>query len=442
MNQTNGAARPETTRRSGLDLASSGPVLRHSSLRICIVVPYDLSEYGGVKHHALELARALRRGGDHVTIIGPATKDPQIDGVETFGGIVNVSSNASDNRIALFVSPFRLRRFFKQGRFDVIHIHEPPVPSLPYWAAWLTPGVPKVCTFHAFNEAPSAQVRLGQHVSEFLQGRFIHHALAVSVPAQRHASRAWSQPMTIIPNGVATDVFTPGVSKERRDRTTRLLFVGRLSDDRKGLRYMLDAYQMLRARGVRVLLDIVGEQAGAPPPPQLEGLRYHGPVSRADLVRRFRACDVFVAPSTSQESFGIVLLEAMATATPIVCSDIEGYRQVVDPRGAHIVPPRDATAIAAAVEELARSPHMRATMGAINLRHAQEYDWAHVASRVRDEYLTAIYQLAGHAPPERHLASVPRPMATPLASVGAMNSKHAMQSNGADTAPMSQVDSG
>jgi phosphatidylinositol alpha-mannosyltransferase len=417
-------------------------VLRHPPLRICIVVPYDLSEYGGVKHHALELARALRRAGDHVTIIGPATKDPEIEGVKTFGGIVNISSNASDNRIALFVSPFRLRRFFKEGRFDVIHIHEPPVPSVPYWAAWLTPGVPKVCTFHAFNEAPSAQVRMGQHVSEFLQGRFIHHALAVSVPAQRHASRAWSQPMTIIPNGVATDVFTPGISKERRDGTTRLLFVGRLSDERKGLRYMLDAYQMLRARGVRVSLDIVGEQAGAPPPPQLDGLRYHGPVSRADLVKRFRACDTFVAPSTSQESFGIVLLEAMATASPIVCSDIEGYRQVVDPRGARLVPPRDAAAIAAAVEELAHSPQLRATMGTANLRHAQEYDWAHVAARVRDEYLMTISNLAGQrvAKEPSRIATLRRPVTATAAN--AMNAKHAMHTNvahGADSA-LSQID--
>jgi phosphatidyl-myo-inositol alpha-mannosyltransferase len=452
MNSSNGAAHAGTVRRSGLDLASSEPVLRHRSLRICVVVPYDLSEYGGVKHHALELARALRRGGDDVTIIGPATSDPQIEGVKTFGGIVNISSNASDNRIAPFVSPFRLRRFFKEGHFDIIHIHEPPVPALPYWAAWLTPGVPKVCTFHAFNEAPSAQVRLGQHLSEFLQGRFIHHALAVSVPAQRHASRAWSQPMTIIPNGVATDVFTPGVSKERRDRTMRLLFVGRLSDERKGLRYMIDAYQILRARGVSVSLDIVGEQAGAPPPPQLDGLRYHGPVSRLELVKRFRACDAFVAPSTSQESFGIVLLEAMATATPIVCSDIEGYRQVVDPRGAHIVPPRDAAAIAAAVEELARSPQLRATMGAINLRQAHKYDWAHVAARVRDEYLMAIYKVSGEKirSDRRPVSSVQRPA---TAAVATLSAKHAMHSSGAIgsngssvnngiDAPMSQVDGG
>jgi len=437
----------------GLDLATDGPVLRSRSLRICIVVPYDLSEKGGVKHHALELARALRREGDQVTIIGPATLDPKIEGVETFGGIVNIRSNASDNRVALFVSPFRLRRFFEKGRFDVIHIHEPPIPSLPYWAAWLTPGVPKVCTFHAFNEAPSAQVRLGQHLSAFLQGRFIHHALAVSVPAARHASRAWSQPMTIVPNGVATDVFSPdyaggtpprppgspasaeGRARDGAEGTTRLLFCGRLSDERKGLRYMLGAYRMLRARGVAVSLDIVGEQAGAPPPPELDGLRYHGPVSRAELVARFRACDIFVAPSTSQESFGIVLLEAMATAKPIVCTDIEGYRQVVERRGARLVPPRDAAAIAAAILELAGSPELRAAMGAVNLRHAEQYDWAHVAARVREEYVKAIDAFRGTP---ATVAPAPRPFAASTPTASAASTR---RSNAA-TAPLSHVDGG
>jgi glycosyltransferase involved in cell wall biosynthesis len=201
---------------------------------------------------------------------------------------------------------------------------------------------------------------------------------------------------------------------------------------------------MLRARGVRVSLDIVGEQAGAPPPPQLEGLRYYGPVSRADLVKRFRACDVFVAPSTSQESFGIVLLEAMATASPIVCSDIEGYRQVVDPRGAHLVPPRDAGAIAAAVEELAHSPQLRATMGALNLRHAQEYDWAHVAARVRDEYLMAIYNVAGQrAGKDRPSLVAPLPRTATAAVTSILNGKHAIHTNGAhgSDSALSQIDS-
>jgi phosphatidylinositol alpha-mannosyltransferase len=172
------------------------------------------------------------------------------------------------------------------------------------------------------------------------------------------------------------------------------LFVGRLSDERKGLRVMLDAYQRLLAKGVSATLDIVGEQAGAPLPPALPGLIYHGPVPRSELVRRFQECDLYVAPSTGQESFGIVLLEAAATGAPIVCSDIEGYRAVAHPAGTVLVPPRDPEALAAAIADVAQSPERLARMGAINVQHAKAYDWAHVARRVREEYLVAIERRA------------------------------------------------
>ena len=269
-------------------------------------------------------------------------------------------------------------------------MHEPPIPSLPYWAAWLTPGVAKICTFHAFNETPSPGIRFGQRVCQFLSERFYDHSLTVSEAAQRHASYAWRKPLTIVQNGVSTDVFVPGASRNRGDGVLKLLFVGRLSDERKGLSAMLKAYELLQARGVKVTLDIVGEQAGAPRPPELRGLTYHGPVPRSELVRRFQECDLYVAPSTGQESFGIVLLEAMATGAPIVCSDIQGYRAVAHPEGSVLVPPRDPEALAAAIESVGKDAGRRALMGAVNLEHVKTYDWSRVASRVREEYLVAI----------------------------------------------------
>ncbi len=378
-------------------------------LRVCIVVPYDLSERGGVKHHAFEVAHALRRRGDHVSLMGPATEDPKLEGVMSFGGIVNIRSNASDNRMALFVSPWKLRRYFREGRFDVIHVHEPPIPSVPYWAAWLSPGVAKIATFHAYNETPSAGIHFGQRVCQILVERFYDHTLAVSEPARRHASYAWRIPMTIVPNGVSTEVFVPGPARpERADADPlRLLFVGRLSDERKGLRYMLEAYELLRARGVAVSIDIVGEQAGAPVPPSLPGLTYHGPVPRSELVRRFQECDLYVAPSTGQESFGIVLLEGMATGAPIVCSDIEGYRAVAHRDGTVLVPPRDARALAAAIEELGRAPDRRARMRAVNLEHVKAYEWSHVATRVREEYLVTIDRRRARTGASRPLPPAP-----------------------------------
>jgi len=395
-------------------------LLQRRPLRVCVVVPYDLCERGGVKHHVLEVASALRKSGDHVSIVGPATVDPELPGVTSFGGIVNIRSNASDNRMALFVSPWKLRRFFREGAFDVIHVHEPPIPSLPYWAAWLTPGVAKVATFHAYNETPSAGIRFGQRVCQLLVERFYDHTIAVSEAARRHASYAWRHAMSIVPNGVSVDVFSPRDLTARAStdsgKPVRLLFVGRLSDERKGLRYMLDAYRTLQARGVQVTLDIVGEQAGAPVPPALPGLTYHGPVPRSELVRLYQECDIYVAPSTGQESFGIVLLEGMATGAPVICSDIEGYRAVASKDGTVLVPPRDADALATAIADLAASPERRARMGAINVEHVKPYDWSRVATRVRDEYLVTLDKQAARRGARVLLPSLaPVPRALPAA---------------------------
>jgi len=360
-------------------------------LRICIVVPYDLADAaGGVKHHAVQLARLLRRDGHSVVILGASSKkidDPHVSGI---GGIVNIPSNGSDNKLALFASPFRMRKFFRENKFDVIHVHEPPVPSLSYWTAWLTPGVPKMGTFHAFQESPPLGLRILAQLTRAIQYPFLDHAVAVSQPAARWASHAWKRPLPIVPNGIPVDVFTPGLRPAQSRNERRILAIGRLSDERKGIATILEAYARLRANDARWKLDVVGENPSSPKLPRMDGLTYHPPLPLRELVDRYRDCDVFTAPSTGQESFGIVLLEAMATGKPIVCSDIEGYRQVADPAGAVLVPPRDVTALAVALESLMSDEPRRRAMSAFNLAHVRQYDWQAVARAVVDQYLVTI----------------------------------------------------
>jgi phosphatidyl-myo-inositol alpha-mannosyltransferase len=397
-------------------------------LNICMLIPYDLAEDGGVKHHAFALAEALRRRGDRVAIVGPSSvpqTDPEVRG---FGGVVNIQSNGSGNALGLFMAPWTVRRYFARQKFDVIHMHEPLLPSLPYWVSWLTPGTPRVATFHAFAEKVPWPLAMGRRIWSAVLFPFIHRGIAVSRPAETYARATWRRSMTVIPNGVSTRMFRPlgqGASTPATtpsiDAPLRLLFVGKLCDSRKGFRYLLDTYRLLLARRADVTLDIVGDRGTAPPPPPLPGLTYHGSIPTEELAHLYRTCDLFVAPSTGQESFGMVLLEAMASGRPVVCSDIEGYRQVVDEVGARLVPPRDPEALAAAIVALGADPALRRRMGLWNRRRAEGYDWERIGLRVREEYLATIAQLRGerYYPVEVEFPHTPSAISVIAAKAGA-----------------------
>jgi phosphatidylinositol alpha-mannosyltransferase len=168
----------------------------------------------------------------------------------------------------------------------------------------------------------------------------------------------------------------------------RLLFVGNWRDARKGLPCLLEAFARLRGRGLALELDVVGEGGSAAP--SLRGVTFHGSVAaETELARHYQRCDLFVSPATGQESFGIVLLEAMACGKAVVCSDIPGYRQVVDPAGARLVPPSNAAALEEAIVSLVGDPDRRRAMGEVNRRHAESFDWDFIATRVRLEYEAA-----------------------------------------------------
>ena len=360
-------------------------------MRVCIVVPYDLAEEGGVKRNALHVADALRAMGDEVTVVGPLSGGDPGPGVQGFGGVVNIPANGASNRMALLTPPWSVRRFFRDRSFDVVHIHEPLVPFLTYYALLFSPEAAHVCTFHMYAESESpAWGLVRKALAQVAFARF-ERGMAVSRPAAEQAARTWSRPLTIIPNGVPTSTFRPPAGANdgsSPDGALRLLFVGNQAP-RKGLPYLFEAYDRLRARGLPVTLDVVGEvtaEARARP-----GVTFHGPISsETELAGHYRRCDVFVAPSTGQESFGIVLLEAMASGRPVVCSDIPGYRQVVDPSGARLVPAGDAAELARVIGGLAAEPEVRHRMGESNRTRAQAFDWAPLARQVRFEYVTAI----------------------------------------------------
>jgi phosphatidylinositol alpha-mannosyltransferase len=370
------------------------------------MVTYDMaSPGGGVKQHALHLAASLRRLGDEVMLVGPSSVPTNERDVHSFSGIVNIPANGSDNNLGILVSPRAIAKFFRENRFDVIHIHEPLQPALSYWTVWLTRRIPHVATFHAFMEEEGMVLRWARKAWGATMFPWIQRAIAVSAPAARYAAHAWNRELAVIPNGVPTDIFTPPDDYDAPEvhsvsdldpaaigaPPVKLLFVGRIGDARKGARFLFEAYRGLVARKLPVTLDVVGELGSADPPPELPGLTYHGAVPFDRLAEFYRTCDVFVAPSTGQESFGIVLLEAMASAKPIVCSDIEGYRQVATTEGSTLVAPSDAKALEDALARIAMvDPATRRRHGHANRRHAEEFDYDRLAERVRHEYHLAI----------------------------------------------------
>jgi len=361
-----------------------------------------------VKQHALRVAEEMRLQGDEVTVVGPLGAGVSEPGSRGFGGVVNFPANGGANRIAVLTSPLSVRRFFRSASFDVVHVHEPLTPLLPYYALWFSPSAAHVCTFHMYAEREPLPLRAARRV--FGRGTLASYerAIAVSSAAASYASLVWKRELSLVPNGVSTATFVPGRRWARlpvAGDPLRLLFVGRWDDRRKGLRHLLEAYARLQAAGLPVTLDVVGTGTrGRLPIPA--GVTLHGNVpSTAELARHYRECDVFVSPALGQESFGIVLLEAMASARPIVCSDIAGYREVADPAGASMVPPGDACTLARAIADLARNPSLRRSMGRANRAKAERYDWHGVAEKTRLLYVEAIGERHGLVAARAHEAA-------------------------------------
>jgi phosphatidylinositol alpha-mannosyltransferase len=384
-------------------------------MKIGLVTPYVYPLPGGVNEHVRYLYQGLTERGHDVRIISSThgLQRGNEGDVIRLGRGFSVPSNGSVG--TLTVSPrylSQIRGLLAQERFDVLHFHEPFVPLLSLFMLRESHSV-NVATFHAYA-GWSTSYELGRRL---LGGyaRRLHGRVAVSAAARHFIDRYFPGDYKLIPNGVDLTRYRDVEPIERwRDGTANILFVGRL-EGRKGLIVLLKAYRVLRRSGRDCRLLVVGSG------PQerevrryiatrgLRGVEMLGRVSDTEKARLFASADVFVSPATGQESFGIVLLEAMAAGAPIVCSDIHGYKGVVH-RGdqALLVPPRDHQALMKAIARLLDDPALRAQMGASGRERARQFSWPNIAAKVDDYYAFVIRRLAaGGALPADFRADVP-----------------------------------
>lgn len=319
-------------------------------MRIGLFSPYSLTLPGGVQGQVLGLARALRRRHHAVRVLGPCDGPPPDAGVTPLGNSIPTAANGSVAPIAPDpAAALRTMRALKDEDFDLIHLHEPFVPG-PNATALLVATCPIIATFHAAGRSSSYRY-LGRPIRR--AGRRISMCTAVSDDAEALARQVVDAPIELLFNGVEVERFANATEwkDQRAYGQPTVLFVGR-HEPRKGLEVLLEAHRLLEVQHHRreVRLWIVGSG------PQTAELRdryrssnieWLGRVSDGELASRWKAASVYCAPSLGGESFGVVLLESMAAGTPVVASDIDGYRNVVTPElDGIIVAPGDPKALA------------------------------------------------------------------------------------------------
>ena len=370
-------------------------------MKIGLVTPYIYPLPGGVNAHVRDLYdRLIARGHDVRIISSIHGPQKQSEGdIIRLGYGFSVPANGSVGTLTF--SPRyagQVREMLDRERFDVLHFHEPFVPFLSLVVLRESQSI-NIATFHAYAGWSPAYEFGKRFLARF--ARRLDGRIAVSAAARHFIDRYFPGDYKVIPNGVDLDEFEHARPITRyRDGTLNIFFVGRF-ENRKGVMYALKAYRQLRKRGYdcRLLLAGTGPQEREVrryiATRRLQGVELLGRISDEDKARYFATADVYVSPATGQESMGVVLLEALAAGTPIVCSDIHGYKGVVR-RGeqALLVPPRDVPALTDALARLLSDPELRARMGASARARAIQFSWENVAAKVEDYYLFVIRRAA------------------------------------------------
>ncbi|GFG76229.1 glycosyltransferase family 4 protein [Mycobacterium botniense] len=364
-------------------------------MRIGMVCPYSFDVPGGVQSHVLQLAEVMRERGHMVSVLAPASPDRHVklpDYVVSAGKAVPIPYNGSVARLQFSPAVHRkVRRWLADGDFDVLHLHEPNAPSLSMWALRVAEG-PIVATFHT-STTKSLTLSVFQGVLRPWHEKIVGR-IAVSDLARRWQMEALGSDAVEIPNGVDVAAFASATRLQGYPRPGKtVLFLGRYDEPRKGMSVLLGALPSLVQRFPAVQLLIVGrgdeDQLRSQAGDLAHHLRFLGQVDDAGKASALRSADVYCAPNTGGESFGIVLVEAMAAGTPVVASDLHAFRRVLcDGAAGRLVAVDDPAALAAGLIAVLENDILRERYIAAGAAAVRRYDWSVVANQIMRVYET------------------------------------------------------
>lgn len=361
-------------------------------MRVALACPYAWDDPGGVQVHIRELAGRLLNQGHDVQVLAPARRPVPESWVRVVGRPVNLRYNASSAPIDPRPWSYAvIRDALRAFRPDVLHAHEPETLSTSMWAT-LASRAPVVATFHSGAEGS----RLFAAAAPLIRAvtRRISVRIAVSHAAERFVAPRIGGSFRIVPNGVDVDRFANAQPADL-GAGRKLLFVGRL-DERKGFRIAVRAFAILASERPDLRMIVVGDgpersAIDALPVDVRDRISMLGTVANTDLPPYHAACDLFLGTSVGGESFGIVLVEAMAAGLPVVASDIPGYDEVVrDGVDGLLVPSRDPVALAAAAGSILDDPGLAVRLSDAGRARARTYDWATVTTQLMACYEQAI----------------------------------------------------
>jgi phosphatidyl-myo-inositol alpha-mannosyltransferase len=368
-------------------------------MRIGLVCPYQWDVPGGVQYHVRDLARTLRGLGHHVEVLAPAEHEEALDDewMTWAGRAVPVPYNGSMASMQFGpVSATRVRRWLRDGNFDVVHVHEPATPSVSLTVCMIAKG-PIVATFHAATTRSKWLAAVGPMARPWLER--ISGRIAVSDFARRVQVEHLGGDAVIIPNGVHVAAFAEGPTLPGHVRGVdgpTIGFLGRFDEPRKGLPVLLEAMHTVLRRhpGAQLLIagrgdaeeirELIGEDLRA-------SVALLGELSEEDKGAFLRSVDVYCAPNLLGESFGVILIEALAAGAPIVASDLDAFARVLEDGEVGVLVRRgDPAALARALCDLLADPARRAELSARGAVAAEDYDWDVVARRILTVYETVI----------------------------------------------------